>query len=305
MNIARTKLILIAIATVALAAGCGSDSGGGDGNLTINLEPEETITDGVPDSNSNECEEECITDGYSASFTRYISAVGFVQMSQNGANSQDSSVVGVADWKDTGNMPELFSFNGIPTGQYTEFGYQTPLAESDMVNVTGVDEDLVEQMVTEGLSYIIEGTLTQTSSGDTVDFLIEADVSAFAENCEGGGEGAEPGVNVTTNQDASLTLHGDHIFFNGFPENEEDIERLATWMWTVAENRTTDPNEPLTREDFEAADADALNLFPADQYDFSKSPLAPIDTAWEFIRAQLATQGHLNGDGECEYSLDE
>ncbi len=55
---------------------------------------EETIPEGLE---SGDCDE-CILDGYSVTFSRYIVTTGFVAMSQvNMDNPQESSVVGVAD----------------------------------------------------------------------------------------------------------------------------------------------------------------------------------------------------------------
>jgi hypothetical protein len=44
--------------------------------------------------------------------------------------------------------------------------------------------------------------------------------------------------------------------------------------------------------------ADAAALFPAPDYSLTGAPFA-IDTAWDFVLAQLKTQGHFQGEGEC------
>ena len=47
------------------------------------------------------------------------------------------------------------------------------------------------------------------------------------------GLGGVPGVSVTADstQTSALTLHGDHLFFNGFPEGDEGgVMRLAQWI---------------------------------------------------------------------------
>jgi hypothetical protein len=222
-------------------------------------------------------------------------------MSQlDGADFQSSAVVVVADLTSLpSTLPELTSFDGIPTGQYTSFGFETPPADADVVNLNAVAEADVEAMIANGWSYIIEGTITQVSDGASKDFLIEADVPSVYSDCAV--EGLEPGVNVSSNSSVDITLHGDHMFFNGFPEEEGNVVRLAQWLWDIPD---VDSDEVLTQVDFEAA-TDIATLYPPPPtgvYELTGGPIAPITNAWDFIRAQLGTQGHIFGEGECEWS---
>lgn len=287
-----TILALIAITAV----GCSDDGGRGDsGNLTVVLDAEETIPEGIPSDPSGE-DDEAIVDGYSVEFSRYIVSVGLVDMAQaNGANRQQSSVVTVADYVSLPTtLPTLDTFNGIPTGQYSEFGYDTPVVDASVVNVNGVSDDDVQAMIDNDLTYIIQGTLN-ADAGGSKEFLIEADVPSTYLLC---GEEPELGVNVGANTTAGVTLHGDHIFFNGFPADESDVMRLAQWMWDVED---VDDDGVLTRTDFEAA-TDIGALYPSPAYSgLNDGPAGAINNAWDFIRSQLGTQGHINGEGECEW----
>ena len=282
-----------------LFAGCGSDStgGSGGGNLSVLIEAEETIPDGLQAGDG----EEDIRDGFDISYSRYIVTLGNVEMSQlDGADFQSSAVVVVVDLTSLpSTLPELTAFSGIPTGQYTSFGFETPLADADVVNLNAVAEADVEAMIANGWSYIIEGTITQVSDGASKDFLIEADVPSVYSDCAV--EGLEPGVNVSSNSSVGITLHGDHMFFNGFPEEEGNVVRLAQWLWDIPD---VDSDEVLTQADFEAA-TDIATLYPSPPtgvYELTGGPIAPITNAWDFIRAQLGTQGHIFGEGECEWS---
>lgn len=286
-----TVLALIAVTAV----GCSDDGGSGDGgNLTVVLDAEDTIPEGLA-SDPSGVEQEAITDGYSVQFSRYIVSVGLVDMAQaNGANRQQSSVVTIADYVNLPTtLPTLDTFNGIPTGQYSEFGYDTPVIDESVVNVNGVSEDDRQKMIDNDLTYIIAGTLS-ADGGGSKEFLIEADVPSTYTLC--GGD-PELGVNVGSSTTARLTIHGDHIFFNGFPADETAVTRLAQWMWDVE-----DPGgDGLTKEDFIAAE-DVGSLFPAsDYFDINGGPAGTITNAWDFIRSQLGTQGHLDGEGECEW----
>jgi hypothetical protein len=289
-----TMTILVLIAVTAV--GCSDDGGsGGSGNLTVVLDAEETIPEGLA-SDPTGTEEEAIVDGYGVEFSRYIVSVGFVDMAQaNGRNRQQSSVITVADYVNLPTtLPTLDTFNGIQTGQYSEFGFATPVFDASVVNVNGVSVDDLQNMIDNELTYIIAGTLT-ADEGGSKEFLIEADVSSTYTDC---GEEPELGVNVGSNTTARVTLHGDHIFFNGFPADETAVTRLAQWMWDVED---TDMDGVLTRVDFEAA-TDVGALYPSPPYSgLNDGPVGPINNAWDFIRSQLGTQGHLNGEGECEW----
>ncbi|MGB5812314.1 MAG: hypothetical protein WBG86_17380 [Polyangiales bacterium] len=285
------SLYAFACTTLLFLLGCG---GSGGGNLAVVLDAEETIPEGIASGSGPED----ITDGYSVSFSRYVIVVGLVDMSQSGANPQASSAVAVADYTSLpASLPELTSFDGIPIGQYSEFGFETPALDANATNVNGVSQDVVDLMIEGGLSYVIEGQLTRVSDGATKDFVIEADVPSIYVDCAV--EGLEPGVNVSANASSSITMHGDHIFFNGFPANESAVTRLAQWMWDVED---TNEDDVLTRIDFEAA-TDVGTLFPSPQYaDINSGPAGAINNAWDFIRSQLGTQGHIEGEGECEWA---
>ena len=284
---------------VAFSLGCGSSSTGGtgNGNLSVVLEAEETISEGLDAGDGDEN----ILDGFEVRFNRYIVAIGNVAMSQvGGANPESSPVLAVADFTSLpSTQPELTAFNGIATGQYTSFGFETPPPSEDAVNINDVDTEDIDAMIANGWSYIIDGTITQVSDGARKEFLIEADVPTVYSDCAV--DGMEPGVNVAGNSTVDLTLHGDHIFFNGFPEEEGNVVRLAQWLWDIED---ADEDGVLTRSDFEAA-TDVGSLFPSPPggaYELTGGPISPISNAWDFIRAQLGTQGHIFGEGECEWS---
>lgn len=291
-----TMTVLAVIAVTAV--GCGDDggSGGGEGNLTVVLDAEETIPEGIP-SDPSGADDEAIVDGYRAEFDRYIIAVGLVDMAQaNGANRQQSSIVTVADYVNLPTtLPTLDTFSGIPTGQYSEFGYDTPVIDDSVVNVNGVSDEDVQRMIDNGYTYIIEGRVIPDDGGDAIEFLIEADVPSIYTDCDGT---PEPGVSVGASSTASILMHGDHIFFNGFPADESDVERLAAWMSKVDD---TDANGVLEKVDFEAA-TDLGTLFPSPAYSgLNDGPAGTLTNAWDFVRSQLGTQGHLNGEFECEW----
>lgn len=275
----------------SVATGCGDDSTGG--SLSVLLEAEDTITEGLRAGDGDED----IVDGYNVTFEKYFVSIGNVDMSQqNDANPESSSVVAIADFTSLPEaQEELFEFTGIATGQYVNFAFETPTELGEATNFNDVPEEDFNAMVEKEWSYIIEGTISPEDDPQSVKrFLIEADVPAVYFACEFEGE---QGVNVQSSSSVELTLHGDHIFFNGFPEEETEVVRLAQWLWDIPD----DGDELLTKDDFMEA-TNTEELFPSSQYTLTGGPIEEINNAWDFIRAQLATQGHINGEGECEWT---
>ena len=97
MTIDTRKWEWLAILAGSLMAGCGSSStgGSGEGNLSVLLEAEETIVEGIESGDGDEN----ILDGFDVTFSKYIVSIGNVAMSQAGDNNpQSSSRVVIADF---------------------------------------------------------------------------------------------------------------------------------------------------------------------------------------------------------------
>ena len=56
----------------------------------------------------------------------------------------------------------------------------------------------------------------------------------------------------------------------------------------------------MTREELEAiSPADLAELDERYNLDAPFEDLLPLDDLWTYVRAQLRTQGHFEGEGEC------
>jgi hypothetical protein len=105
-----------------------------------------------------------------------------------------------------------------------------------------------------------------------------------------------PGFSIPAggSQTVAITIHGDHLFFNGFPADETAVVRLAQWLadsdLDLDGNATVAELELIGTEDLPEID---------DRYSLGMPPI-PLDSIWSFVTAQLKTQGHFQGEGECE-----
>jgi hypothetical protein len=56
----------------------------------------------------------------------------------------------------------------------------------------------------------------------------------------------------------------------------------------------------VTRAELEAIAPSDLGEIDS-RYQLGGSPITPLDTMWDYVVAQLKTQGHMNGEGECPF----
>lgn len=278
-------------AIVALTIGCGEGPGVGKnpGKLRIVLDAGPTLIAGTHDGGFD------TDDGCRVSYSRHIVSIGLVSMSKtDGKYPQVSDAIGVADLARPEFGPaQLAVFERIPVGPYPSFGFTTPAPNANAVNLNDVPPSEVDAMIANSWSFVVEGRVTRGLDQAVTRFAIRANVPADYSEC---GDDGKLGVGVGSNAKATITIHGDHLFFNGFPKHESDVDRLAQWMWDIQD---IDGDGILTRADFEAAE-EVNQIFPPSLYSLEGSPL-PIESAWDFIRAQLATTGHLGADGDCDW----
>jgi len=302
----------------AAAVGCGSDAG--TGSLTALLEAEDVIVDGIEAGTGPEN----MRDGWDVRFDRYIATVGDLDMhlASNEAVDVEGADVFVVDMTDVPSAGlDLWQFDGLRAGRW-EFSYATPGAADGAMRHTSVSQADFDEMVANDWTYLIDGTLSnadgescppaalaQTGSATpngnlsgtnpcydapTVRFLFGASAETSFGPCE---VDEVPGFAVTSggSSTVSMTLHGDHLFFNGFPEGAEGgVTRLGQWLADCDLNL----DGTVTAAELEAVAPAQLPELDF-RYQLGGSPITPINNMYTYVTAQLKTQGHFQGEGEC------
>lgn len=304
----RRDSLLFACGAAALASACGSSAG--EGALSLYLEPEATITDGIPAGSSSDA----ISDGWDVSFTKYVVSVGGVRVarSSDGAEFRHDAVhlVDLRALSASGFV--VFDEPSMPAGRWDLVGYSLVTPDASAVvdpNVSGADRDA---MVAGGCTYLIEGTLTKAGgqscapgqacrATNSVAFRLCEPANATFTDCAP--SGGLPGVVVTAASSAvaALTLHGDHLFFSSFPAGAELVTRRAQWL----ADADVDGNDLVDDTDLLAIDTitELSQLLPSASYNVANAPGGAIVTARDYAIAHLRTQGHFQGEGECALSL--
>lgn len=273
------------------------------GSLNVLLEAEDTITDGLQAGS----EVENIEDGWSVTFAKYIAVVGGIDVhlatdEQVEAEASEFFAVDLTTVPENG-LP-LWTLPGLQAGDWA-FNYALGGAAGEGVERhQSVSEEDFALMQTGDLTYLIEGTMTKEGgescapaadpcqANATIGFRFAEQAKTVFGPCEFDGQAGFT-MPEGSSQNVGATLHGDHVFFNGFPEGDEGgVTRLAQW---VADS-DTNVDGTVTAEELEA-------LTPADMpamadYELGGAPIT-IDTLHDYVVAQLKTQGHYQGEGAC------
>jgi hypothetical protein len=317
------KQLSCAALTALLTVACGDDDpAAGSGALSVLLEAEDTITEGL-DAGT---EGENIQDGWEVRFDKYIVVIGDIDLhlaTEEHADAESGAVFAVdLTTVPAGGMP-LWELPDLREGRW-DFNFSTPGAGDGAAPHSSVEQADFDAMAAADGTYLIVGTMTKAdgqscppsahamppagampdgmnSGGDDcyANTSVAFNLLVPAETAFGPCEIDEvPGVAIAANSTTTVavTIHGDHLFFNGFPEGDEGaVSRLAQWFADCDLNL----DGSVTAEELETippADLPAI----AD-YQLGGSPINPLEEMWDYVIAQLKTQGHFQGEGECPF----
>ena len=308
---------MLAAITTLFTIGCG-DVTSGSANLSVLVEAEDVIVNGLQAGDDGDD----IRDGWDVSFDKYITSVGHIDIHL----ASDEAVVATAPtlWTvDLTKVPAaglpLWSLDHLASGRW-QFFYAV---EADSTSRHGtVSEADDTTMRAHSWTYLVEGRLSQpeglscppallaeppagavvvnTKSGDdcyaneNIHFVFGASANSHFGPCE---VDNIPGFALPEDgtKTVAITIHGDHLFFNGFPEGSEGgIMRLAQWLADCDLNLD---GEISSDELQQIAPADLPEF--DDRFQLGGSPITPLDNMWTYVTAQLMTQGHFQGEGEC------
>lgn len=303
-----------------LIAGCGDEDTVGSGSLAVLLESEDVITEGLTPGS----DVENIQDGWAVTFDKYLATVGDIDVhfSTDESMELESEDVFVVDMTQVPAAGlSMWTFNGLQEGRW-EFNYATPGAGDGSTRHDSVAQADYDEMVANDWTYLIEGELSRADgqscpptalatpgtntpngnmSGDNPCYdapMVRFAFGASAETSFGPCEIDEmPGFAISADgtQTVAATIHGDHLFFNGFPEGDEGgVSRLAQWLADSDLNL----DGMVTREELEAIAPSQLPEIDT-RYQLGGSPITPLNDMYDYVISQLKTQGHYQGEGEC------
>lgn len=304
----------------AAVVGC-TDDAVSSGTLVVSVESEETITQGISAGTGADD----IADGWDVTFDKYLLTIGEIDLhfatdESRQAEAEELFVVDLAQVPAAG-LP-LWTLESLRSGRW-EVNYHIGGAGHGAARHADVAQADFDRMVDADLTYVLEGTLAQNDGRSCPPpALASPGTDAVAAGDNAAGEACYANANVTFNlgvsaetffgpcqidgvsgvsipsggtQNLSLTIHGDHMFFNGFPTaSEGGVTRLAQWLADCDLN----VDGEVTQAELEAITLNDLTEVDS-RYQLTGTGLAD-GSAWDYLVAQLKTQGHINGEGECD-----
>ena len=156
-----TTLTLL-IAMSLILQGCGDESEeAGSGSLKVLIDTEDLLINGLEAGDRTEN----IKDGWSASFNKYLVAVGGIDahLSTDKSVEIESSQNFVLDLtKASASGFELWSFDNVREGRW-EFNYQTVGAGDGAEKDASVDQADFDEMAGNDWTYLIEGKISNAN----------------------------------------------------------------------------------------------------------------------------------------------
>lgn len=317
-----TQSRLLVWSTSCLILGCANDGSGATGSLEVLLEAESTVREGIQAGSGSED----VADGWSVQWDNYIVSVGgthvaFATDAELEVHDEQRFVVDLVKTPSAGVA--LWSFPSLAAGRWNVFYELGGAGDTETTRDASVSENDYDRMVQNDLTYLIRGALVseagqscppanKAQSGDHVPNgnvnargepcyaapRVELEIAIEAEAIYGPCTVDEvPGIAIPSggSQTAALTLHGDHLFFNGFPEGAEGgVTRRAQW-WADADLNL---DGKVEQAELQALNASDLAEFD-EGYQLGGAPNGALDSLWTYVAAQLRTQGHFQGEGEC------
>jgi hypothetical protein len=303
-----------------LLAGCGDDGDAGSGSLTVLVEAEDVIAEGLEAGDGPEN----IRDGWAVAFDKYITTIGDidVRFSTDESVEVEAADVFVLDLTDVpaGGL-SLWSLEGLREGRW-EFSYATPGAGDGSTRHDSVVQGDYDEMVANDWTYLVDGVLTKPDGQSCPPAALATPGSKPPNGAIAAGNGCYdapsvrftfgataatgfgpceiddvPGFAISAGgtQTVAATIHGDHLFFNGFPEGDEGgVTRLAQWLADCDLNL----DGAVTQDELQAITPSQLHELD-ERYQLGGSPITPLDDMYDYVIAQLKTQGHFQGEGEC------
>jgi hypothetical protein len=292
------------------------------GTLRVLLEPEGTIVDGLrPGSDV-----ESIADGWTVTYDKYLIAVGNIAVDYAterslGADDRNVFVVDLVQLPPSGET--LWKLAELQPGRWN-FGFEFTKATNKSKRHESVADADFGRMIESGLSYLIKGTLTKDDglscppsnhatvtdvgsvgensardlcySNASIVFEFAVEARSVFRNCQLDGVAGFALAEATTATEA-ITVHGDHLFFNGFPAGSEGgVMRLAQ-LWADTDLNVDGKIDVAEFGDVLIADMPEWDA----RYQLGGAPqVGRLETLGDVVAAQLMTQGHMNGEGECE-----
>jgi len=280
----RVAFAVLALLALAPVPACSSSSSSdGQGAVAFSVWGEEFIEQEIPAAE--------FADGFSVRFDKFLVAVADVSVAEaGGAPAATMKEQKLFDMHVPGERA-VVTFPNLPGKAYTHVSYRIGPVTAAAVVSEGATEADKQLMVAGGFSVYVEGTLKKDATTKKLKWGFRT--NTLYDRCEGEIAGKMTEGVVVTNggtDNAQLTIHGDHLFYDDLQAAEAKVrgENIA------AADKNGDGE--VTLEELAAV---KLTDIPKDKGTYGTGSAAGINDLRAFVEALSRTVGHFRGEGEC------
>ncbi len=279
------------LCSLVLLLACGDDAG--TGTVRVMLSGEEASREGFPVGDI------AFVDGWRVDFDRVL--VSLIDFRLEGADGDAAAIEAdpiVADLHL--GEPLAWTFEGVPARRWDRVSYRfgAPTVRSRRVGT--VDEGALAEMIAAGHALRLEGTAIR--GDERVPFVLALDLPVDATRCEAadGTEGLV--VRESSLDDAQITIHLDHLFFDSYATEEPSMRFDAMAAVAGDDGLTLDDLAAQSITDVRGADGEPL-LIEGSPLVYDPGDLSlDAPNLRDFVRAAATTVGHFQGEGHCDYA---
>jgi len=275
-----------------------ADPDAGTGSVAISISGEQAALDGYPVGNGDD--EIAFSDGWSLQFSKIlVSLDAFELKASDGEVAELESDPVVADLRQ--GEPELWSFEDVPARRWDRVSYRFAAPNVRTREVNDIDPDALDRMLEEGYSLYIEGVAKKDAREIPIQWGFDFELTLT--RCENGRDNTD-GMIVSENKlnEAQVTVHLDHLFFDSFATDDAQLRFEA--MAAVAPDSGPLTLDELAKQDNLSAPKDADGELLDVVYD-PGSTFDPVPrNLRDYVVGAASTIGHWNGEGHCHYAID-
>lgn len=277
----KTFVLVTGLALTSILAGCG-DADEGAGSVAFSTWGEEYIEQEIPAAD--------VEDAWTIRFDKFLVNIGRIGVAEEGGQKA-AEMPGsfLFDHTKAGVKP-LKTFESLPAKAFAHVSYEiAPVTTStEAGDVSETDKSF---MATNGYSIYVEASATKGSVSKK--FVWGFTTATLYDRCKGelGGKETE-GVVVTNGgtDQAEITIHGDHFFYDDLQASEAKVrfDNIAS--------ADADMDGAITMAELARV---KLAAIPKEKGTYGTGSASGIDDLATFVTALSRTIGHFRGEGEC------
>jgi hypothetical protein len=253
------------LTTLGLAASLPAcDPQDGEAMLRVHIYGEEFIEDKIP--------ADVLVDGWELDFAVFLVAVSDIAADEeplNGAYLFDLTASSGGAGHSVGEII-------VPAGTTAHLNYRlAPVSSFDGGNATTEQRSI---MTDGGYSMYVEGTATRGNESKSFAWGFSQD-TAYT-HCH-----IDRELSDGESDDVEITIHADHLFYDDLDSETPNV------AFDIMARADANGDGTVTADEMAAVDITGEARYQVGS--------RPIDDLWNFVVAQTATVGHIDGEGHC------